>query len=175
MKHVDDQVLDALKLHVKQLPARRKLRPYDVVAELAELYAGARTRGYDLDDLVRALERHGIKLTRTTVRNYLSRARASRPRDNTTITPAASALTLTSRLHDAPVSHVSPNEAPAPPNDADPDVLAEAEATAIATASALSPESTTPPPATETSTTENSIAPALRRGHFQPKLDRDDI
>lgn len=79
MKKLDVTTLQTLKTRFDALPHQHKLRPYEVIAELAETISDARHRGYDLDDLVAVLGEAGIRLSRNTVRNYLSRARRDRP------------------------------------------------------------------------------------------------
>lgn len=93
MKKLDTQILQKLKGRLEEMPPRQHLRPYDVIAELAESISGVRSRGYDLDDLVTVLSDVGIKLTRNTVRNYLSRAR-KRARDSGSTDPSRPAAVV---------------------------------------------------------------------------------
>jgi hypothetical protein len=79
MKKLDADTLHALKTRLAKLPTRQNFRAYDVVVELAETMSAARARGYEIDDLVMMLAEAGIKLSRNTVRNYLSQARRNRP------------------------------------------------------------------------------------------------
>jgi hypothetical protein len=89
MKKLDTQVLQILKLRLEDLPPREHLRPYDVIAQLAETISATRTRGYDIGDLVDVLADVGIKLSRNTVRNYLSRARRASAARMRSACPAA--------------------------------------------------------------------------------------
>jgi hypothetical protein len=75
MRKLDTNTLDALKARLDELPVRHRLRPFELIAQLSETLATARSRGYDLDDLVALLAEAGVTLSRNTVRNYLSRAR----------------------------------------------------------------------------------------------------
>lgn len=78
MKKLDTIALQELKTQLEELPTRQTLRPYDVIAQLADTISGVRNRGYDIDDLVAVLNNAGIALARNTVRNYLSKARNAR-------------------------------------------------------------------------------------------------
>jgi hypothetical protein len=78
MKKLDATTLHTLKIRLGELPPLQRLRPYDVIAELADTMSEVRSRGYDLDDLVTLLTESGVTLSRNTIRNYLSRARRHR-------------------------------------------------------------------------------------------------
>jgi len=81
--------VEELKSEFEHMPARKSLRPYDVIAQLAEPIASARSRGYDIDDITAILHKAGITLARNTVRTYLSRARSAAARCNATSSSAA--------------------------------------------------------------------------------------
>jgi hypothetical protein len=172
MKRVQEHVLDELKEHVEKLPPRRNLRPYDIVAELLELYSGARARGYNLDDFVLVLERHGIKLTRTTLRNYISRARSAQRK------LADGSARVGSQVvprHAAPAAAVVV-PTPKPTAAMDPAPPAPAPSTNEASASAVphsAPVSNSAAP--KPSTTKPAEAQPAPRGYFQPRPDSDDI
>jgi hypothetical protein len=81
MKKLDSHALQKLRSQLEDLPPRQTLRPYDVIAQLAETITGVQARGYEIDDLVAVLNAAGITLARNTVRNYLSRALRERARN----------------------------------------------------------------------------------------------
>lgn len=172
MKRVQEHVLDELKEHVEKLPPRRNLRPYDIVAELLELYSGARARGYNLDDFVLVLERHGIKLTRTTLRNYISRARSAQRKLAEGSTQVGSQVGPSHAELAAAV--VVP--APKPTAATEPAASAPAPSTKAASASAVphsaSASNAAAPKPPSTKPAETQPAP---RGYFQPRPDSDDI
>jgi hypothetical protein len=80
VNRIAPQTLDELRAHITELSASTPLRPYDAIELTLDSLTEARARGCSLDQIVAALARHGITLSRTTVRNYLSRARAARRR-----------------------------------------------------------------------------------------------
>jgi hypothetical protein len=96
MPRLDRQTIQKLKTRLDELPQREPLRPYDLIVQLAESFSAARTRGYDIGDLVQVLKEEGIHLTRNTVRNYLSRARATRPTASSIV---ARATTVVNQTH----------------------------------------------------------------------------
>jgi hypothetical protein len=122
MKKLDTQVLQKLKLRLEDLPPRKDLRPYDVIAELAETIADTRSRGYAIGDLVAVLAEAGITLSRNTVRNYLSRARRARAALERSASPAAMAIS-SATIEQASVEQ---SAAPAPLPDHAAQVLAHA-------------------------------------------------
>jgi hypothetical protein len=119
MKKLDAQVLQKLKIRLEGLPPREHLRPYDVIAELAETITDTRSRGYDIGDLVAVLADAGITLSRNTVRNYLSRARRNRAPAERSARPVASNVT-------SEQASVEKSAAPAPVPDNATQVLAHA-------------------------------------------------
>lgn len=96
MKKHDANTLQTLKTRFGALPHQHKLRPYDVIAALTNEISEARDRGYDLDDLVGLLADAGIRLSRNTVRNYLSRARRAPAEVMPTISASPDASTAPS-------------------------------------------------------------------------------
>ena len=166
MRRVQDHVLEDLKEHVDKLPPRRNLRPYDVVAEMLERYTHSRARGYDLDDFVNTLERHGIKLSRTTVRNYLSRARAEHRKRGQ----------HASRPHTSPVS-VAESRKPSVVDTQPPPVAVSARP------AATQPQPSPAAPSTSTTTVstttvdggEKTSEPKLRPGQWVMTPDRERL
>ena len=71
---------DKLSQKLEQLPAKQKteLTPKEFILENSEQLDSALERGYDYDDLVALLKEDGIKLSKTTLRQYLNEARKTR-------------------------------------------------------------------------------------------------
>jgi hypothetical protein len=99
MKKLDSHALQKLRTQLEELPPRQTLRPYDVIAHLAETITGAKARGYEIDDLISVLNTAGITLARNTVRNYLSRALAAR---RVRLQPSAAQSTTSAIASSAP-------------------------------------------------------------------------
>lgn len=78
MKKLDPGQIDALKARIEELPARHNSTPYQVVVQLTETILSARSRGNEIDEVVTLLASSGVRLSRNTLRNYLSRARKER-------------------------------------------------------------------------------------------------
>lgn len=95
----DATLVEDIKTHIAEWPQRKTLRPFDVIAQLAETIQSAKGRGYDIDDIMAILQKWDINLARSTVRTYLSRAlamqaqhgtqtaAARRPEEPATVTP----------------------------------------------------------------------------------------
>lgn len=83
---VDASAVQKMKAQFEEMPTRERLRPYDVIAELAETIVTTQGRGYDVDDVMAVLRASGIELARNTVRTYLSRAVARHGRGSPRLT-----------------------------------------------------------------------------------------
>jgi hypothetical protein len=88
-RKIEAATVRKLKEQLEELPQRETLRPYDVIAQLAETIASTQGRGYDIDDVMAVLHASGIELARNTVRTYLSRALAQHAPRNTQTSPTA--------------------------------------------------------------------------------------
>jgi hypothetical protein len=97
-KRVDTATVEQLKTRMAEAPARQTLRPYDVIAELAEGITNMQSRGYDIDDITALLQAEGIQIARNTVRTYLSRALKARANPHRL---ASAASSTASRLQSA--------------------------------------------------------------------------
>lgn len=77
---ISRSLADRLSQKLEQLPEKKKteLTPKELIFENAEQLDSALERGYDYDDLVALLKDDGIKLSKTTLRQYLSEARKHR-------------------------------------------------------------------------------------------------
>lgn len=76
MKKPDTTTLQNVIARLEALPDRPRLSTYDLIAQLSTTISKTTGRGYDIDDIVTILRESGVKLARSTVRSYMSRARA---------------------------------------------------------------------------------------------------
>lgn len=107
MTRIEPHDIDSLRTVITELPTRRLKRPYDAVVELIDTIEEALRRGCTYAELVVPLADQSIKLTPTTLRNYVSRARAARR--YSTLAPTQDEQSCT-----APTSFRSPAAAPPP-------------------------------------------------------------
>lgn len=92
MKKLNEEAIEQLSTRLKALPEQRKHGPFDVIVRLEHELSTAQGRGYDLDDLMTVLRESGIELARSTVRNYLSRARVQQRKRTRAAQDSASTL-----------------------------------------------------------------------------------
>jgi hypothetical protein len=75
MPKFDVTLIETLSSRIEALPERSTKTPYEVVEHLAHVIGAACSRGQDIDTIVNVLKQNGIVLARSTVQNYLRRAR----------------------------------------------------------------------------------------------------
>lgn len=152
MKKFDADAVQQLMARLEELPERRTLRPYDLIAQIEGQLSRVQGRGYDLDDLMAVLHEFGLELARSTVRNYLSRVRATHRKK-----PAPSEVTAFPRPPGPPrhssVVLIEPAPSASPPR--------------TETSSAPNPHPDLAP--------ESAVATSAPRGRFEPKPDSDEI
>lgn len=157
---IDASAVQKMRAQLEEMPPRERLRPYDVITQLAETIVSTQGRGYDVDDVMTVLRASGIELARNTVRTYLSRALATRARRR-------------SGLSQTTASSGSAAEASAIPPHASEDVGAQPrERTTIDQAATL--------PSTSNSNSranpfKDPADNALPPGHFRVSQDRERI
>lgn len=78
MTKFDTSTVALIKERLDALPARRPLRPYDLIEQLLEEIGQARSRGYGTEHLRELLQESGVVLTDNTLRNYIARARRAK-------------------------------------------------------------------------------------------------
>ena len=77
---------DKLSQKLEQLPEKKKteLTPKEFIIENAEQLESVLKKGYDYEDLVAILKDDGIKISKTTLRQYLREARKTRANQDET-------------------------------------------------------------------------------------------
>lgn len=115
---------DQFSQKLEQLPEKKKteLTPKELVFENSQQLDSALARGYGYDDLVAMLKGNGIKLSKTTLRQYLREARKTRAdQDETAVKKAQTPTQPNGKSAQAPeykpgekASKRSPDEGTAP-------------------------------------------------------------
>jgi hypothetical protein len=157
---VDASAVQKMKAQFEEMPTRERLRPYDVIAQLAETIVTTQGRGYDVDDVMAVLRASGIELARNTVRTYLSRALATHGRSSPRLTQTSGS---TRAAIEAPA--VSPRA------NADINARARERAEADRPAALLSTNNSTANATPFKSSTDNAQLP----GHFRVTPDRERL
>ncbi len=82
MKYSAEQ-LEAVAAELRQLPPvknAKTLSKQDAIRVLAEELLALKSRGYTLDQIAEALGQRGIEISTPTLKNYLNRTKAKRPK-----------------------------------------------------------------------------------------------
>lgn len=109
---------DKFTQKLEQLPAKKKteLTPKELIFENLKQLDDLLERGYEYDDLVALLKDDGIKLSKTTLRQYLNEARKSNGQGKTTADKAQQPAKKapTPPPNNAPIEPLEPTAKKAP-------------------------------------------------------------